>query len=280
MLAELTELVFPADCPGCGRPGPASPLCDGCAGLLLAARPGAVRPDPAPPGLPPCIALGAYQGLLRELLLEYKERGQWGLAAPLGAGLAAALAVAMATLAPRADRVLLVPVPATAAAARARHGDHIVRLARRAMVGLRGPGSHGSGSRGPGSPGPGSHGSGYRAELCPVLVAMPRLADSAGLSASARADRADDAFRLRPAARALLSGAGPGTVLSGANPGTVLSGAGPGTVLSGANPGTVLLIVDDIVTTGATLAAVARRLADCGAPATGAVVLAATKRRR
>ncbi len=233
IFADLIELVFPADCPGCGRPGPASPLCDGCAGLLRATRPGLVRPDPAPPGLPPCVALGDYQGLLRELLLEYKERGRLGLAAPLGAGLAAALAVAVRALAPTADRVLLIPVPATAAAARARHGDHIARLARRAVAVLRA--------------------SRHRVELCPALVAVPRLADSAGLSASARADRADGAFRARSTARSLLSGAGPGTAL---------------------------LIVDDIVTTGATLAAVARRLAGCGAPATGAVVLAATKRRR
>ena len=71
---------------------------------------------------------GEYDGALRELILAYKERGRRDLARP-----------ARCTRWPRVVRrrlartpvpVVLVPVPATAAAMRARHGDHMLRLAR------------------------------------------------------------------------------------------------------------------------------------------------------
>jgi predicted amidophosphoribosyltransferase len=242
-LSELIELAFPATCPGCGATGPATPLCPGCHRALAGARAGAVRPLPAPAGLPSCAALGPYRGLLRELLLEYKERGRLGLAGPLGAGLAAAVSV----LAPVGAAVVLVPVPATAAAARARHGDHIRRLARRAARALRR--------------------AGRPAVVRPAVAALPRLADSAELSAVARAQRAVSAFRARPGPVRRLSRA------AGQPPET------PATRQAPSVPPFVV-VVDDIVTTGSTLAAVSTVLADRGVPVWGAAVLAATQRRR
>jgi predicted amidophosphoribosyltransferase len=61
----LVEAVFPASCPGCGRP--AEPVCLECARTLR-----------APPALPPpvgvdhCLAPFAYEGVARELVARVK----------------------------------------------------------------------------------------------------------------------------------------------------------------------------------------------------------------
>ncbi|MGW5016317.1 ComF family protein, partial [Micromonospora chalcea] len=113
--SDLTDLVLPAGCAGCG--GGAARLrqgfCPGCVRELESLRPAPTRPDPAPPGLPPCVALGPYGGALREALLAYKERGRHGLARPLGALLAEVVAEAVGPPGP----VTLVAVPDTARAA-------------------------------------------------------------------------------------------------------------------------------------------------------------------
>ncbi|MFC5945487.1 ComF family protein, partial [Micromonospora harpali] len=89
--ADLTDLVLPVECAGCREHRAARQgFCPGCVATLAALRPRPVRPTPAPPGLPPCVALGPYGGALREALLAYKERGRHGLARPLGGLLAEA----------------------------------------------------------------------------------------------------------------------------------------------------------------------------------------------
>jgi predicted amidophosphoribosyltransferase len=264
VLADLVELVFPADCPGCGAAGPATPLCGRCGSILAHSTARPTAPDPPPPGLPPCHALGAYQGVLRELILSYKERGRLGLAGPLGRALARAVrtAVTVSTAATTragvaggagitasatgaasagfaasaggaaggdaAAPAVLVPVPATGAAARARHGDHMLRLARSAARWLARDGT--------------------AAVVCRPLLAVPRGADSTELTAAARIARADQAFRLRPGA------------------------------MSSSRGGPVVLL-DDLITTGATLAGAARLLGAAEVCVTAAVTLAATQRR-
>ncbi|MEV7791024.1 ComF family protein [Streptomyces sp. NPDC087512] len=47
---DLTDLVLPADCGGCGRAR--AVLCPRCRTALSGSGPRRVRPDPAPPGLP------------------------------------------------------------------------------------------------------------------------------------------------------------------------------------------------------------------------------------
>ncbi|MEU0153377.1 ComF family protein [Micromonospora fulviviridis] len=194
--SDLTDLVLPAGCAGCAErvPGLRQGFCPRCVGELESLRPAPTRPDPAPPGLPPCVALGPYAGALRNGLLAYKERGRHGLARPLGALLAEVVAAAVSPRGP----VTLVAVPDTARAARARYGDHLDRLARHAAARLRSAG-------------------------WPVRV-------------------------LRPLRRA------------------------------GGADGSVVLL-DDIVTTGATLAAVSRVLRDAGMTPKVAAVLAATQKR-
>jgi predicted amidophosphoribosyltransferase len=229
--AALVDLVLPAECAGCavaGGSGLRDGLCGDCAAALAAAQPQRVRPEPEPPGLPRSVALAAYAGTLRGAILAYKERGRHTLARPLGDRLAD---VTAAALGGRPGPVLLVPVPATAAAARARYGDHMVRLARRAGRELTRRG--------------------WPAGVACPLRASPRP-DSAALSS---ADRllAADAFRLVPGRLPALRRA--------------------------VGAGATLVLVDDIVTTGATLAATAARLRGAGLEPRVAAVLAATQRR-
>ncbi|BCJ64308.1 ComF family protein [Polymorphospora rubra] len=180
----LTDLVLPASCAGCraDRTPLRAGACAACAADLQALRAGPVRPTPAPPGLPDCVALGPYAGVLRESLLSYKERGRHGLARPLGRLLAEVVATAVGPDRP----VLLVPVPSTARAARARHGDHLGRLTRHAARRLRG--------------------AGWRVRVARPVRALPRP-DSAELTSAQRARAAGAAFRLRsPSVRAVAAG--------------------------------------------------------------------------
>ena len=86
LLNPLLDLMLPVDCGGCAVPGP--PLCTDCEVLLRALV--RVYPPCCETG-PPVYALGTYRGRLRAALLAYKERGRRDLAAPLGSALAAAL---------------------------------------------------------------------------------------------------------------------------------------------------------------------------------------------
>ncbi|MFN2538877.1 MAG: ComF family protein [Mycobacteriales bacterium] len=210
MLAALLDLVLPRTCGGCAAPG--SPLCASCRAALATAPMGRVRPTPCPPGLPEVAALSPYEGPLQRLLLAHKERGQLGLTRPLGRGLAAAVRVH------GVERVVLCPVPSSAAAVRGRGHDHAMRLAKAAAreLGL---------------------------EAGRLLLPARAVADQSGLSTRQRA--------------ANLAGA--------------LRATGV--------PGPPVLIVDDVMTTGATLVEAARALVAHGHTVAGAAVIAATRRR-
>ncbi len=232
--ADLTDLVLPADCAGCRarRPGLRHGMCPECVQTLRALRPGPVRPVPAPAGLPPCHALGVYGGPLREALLAYKEHGRHALARPLGELLAEVVAAAVDAAHDRTDRrgarpVLLVPVPDTPAAARARYGDHLNRMARHCARRLRA--------------------AGWPVRVRRPVRAAPRP-DSVTTDSAGRAAAAGSAFRIRP-------------------------GSGP------APPGATVVLLDDIVTTGATLAAISAVLTAQGLAPSAAAVLAATQKR-
>lgn len=229
VLAGLADLVLPVECAGCraGRVPLRSGVCDRCVRELDALRPVAVRPTPAPAGLPDCTALGRYEGVLREALLSYKERGRHGLARPLGALLAEVVAGAAG-----AGPVLLIPVPTTARAVRTRHGDHLARLIRHAARRLRT--------------------AGWSVATARPVRALPRP-DSATLDSAGRAAAAASAFRIRPTAAGRLRAVAAGRRV---------------------------VVLDDIVTTGSTLAAIAGVLKDSGIPVNAAAVLAGTARRR
>ena len=229
LLAALVDLVLPSGCGGCGASA-RSGLCAGCASVL-AQPPAPARPTPAPPGLPACVAGAEYDGPMRELILGYKERGRRDLTPVLGHALAGVVRAGWPD--PGAGPVVLVPVPATAAAVRARHGDHMHRLARRAAADLRRDG--------------------YDAAVATPLRALPRV-DSAQLDREQRAAAAHAAFVVRPAASRLAA------------------------LRAIADRGAVVL-VDDVLTTGATLAAATRRLLEHEIVVTFAASLAATRLR-
>jgi predicted amidophosphoribosyltransferase len=231
LLGDLADLVLPGGCAGCAaeRVPLSHGVCAGCAAGLESLSPFRTAPVPPPPGMPFCVAVGPYEGPLRDVLLAYKERGRHRLAGPLGA----LLATAIAAVAPRDLPVTLIPVPSTAAAVRERHGDHMVRLAAHAARRLRS--------------------AGWDAGLARPLKALPRP-DSASLSVAGRAAAAESSLRIR---RARIGVPWRGYTMKG-----------------------TLMVVDDIVTTGATLAAVTGRLEEANVQVTGAAVVAATRLRR
>ena len=227
--AALTDLVLPASCAGCGSSGErlAFEVCARCVSAIEALRPGPCRPTPAPPGLPPAHALGDYGGELRELLLEFKERGRHRLARPLGALLAEVVVSAVPGNAP----LLLLYIPDTRAAAARRHGDHLRRLADEACRRLAT--------------------AGREVLVGHALRAAPKP-DSAHLGIAGRAATAREAF--------------------------AVNRFGWRAVRHAATRRTVVLL-DDILTTGSTLANAAERLAEAEVEVHSCAVLAATTRR-
>lgn len=238
LLAAAVDLVLPTECAGCAEPAALRGVCSRCAALWRVA-PQPARPSPAPEGLPACVSAADYDGLARSLILAYKD-GRRALAGALGDALAEAVAAGAGGLesAAGADRpafawpLVLVPVPATAAAIRARQGDHMLRLARRAARTL---------ALG-----------GWRARVIRPLRAR-RKRDAGHLDRQERALAAQDAFVLRTGAVAPLR--------------AVAADA-------------IVVVLDDVLTTGATAAAVCRRLHQAGAPASFVATVAATRLRR
>ncbi|EGJ75215.1 hypothetical protein STTU_2426 [Streptomyces sp. Tu6071] len=207
----VAELMLPAECFGCGSAGALA--CGGCREVLDGTEVRRVRPEPSPPGLPGVSAAVAYEGVVRTLLLAYKERGALGLAGPLGGALAAAVRHGVT----RADRgagpVVLVPVPSAARAVRARGHDHVLRLARVAAGRLRAEGC--------------------AARVVPALALGREVRDQAGLGARERRANLAGAVRVRAGAVRLLREV-------------------PGR--------TTVVLVDDLMTTGSTIAEAARAL--------------------
>jgi len=226
MVAALVDLVLPTTCAGCDAPGTA--WCERCAVRVAAAGPVPVVPRRPLPDLPPVTAAGLYTGALREAVNAYKEHGRHALAALLGERLAVAVRAADGVLA-GGPGVVLVPVPATAAAARRRYGDHMVRLARRAATEL---------SR-----------AGVPAAVARPLVALPGP-DFVGLTAPERLAAAAAGFTVRGGRVAPVRTA----------------------IAAGLRP----VLVDDVMTPGATLAAAAARLREAGIAVPAAAVVAAT----
>ena len=223
-MRALLDLVLPVQCAGCGARGlVACPVC--LAALAGPARP--AWPRPSPPGLPPPFAVTAYAGPARSFLLAYKEEGVVGLRKPLGAALGRALLLALSARAN--EPVLVVPVPSTVAARRRRGTDVMAELARVAAACARHDGA--------------------QVSVVAALRHRRAVADSAGLSATERADNLAGAFTVRAARARLLAGR-------------------------------QAVVVDDLVTTGVTLAECAQALRSAGADVFAVAAVAATARRR
>lgn len=216
---DLTELILPRNCVGCGRFSTA--LCPRC------------RPTTAPWQIATdslsVWAAAPYGGAIRAALIAYKERDRRDLAPALSRVLAPAVTAAQRNRSgpswspvprsPQAPPPVLVPVPSSRTAARARGGDHMRRLSRATQ---------------------------RRTGLTAVaaLELGRRILDSAGLDARQRAGNIAGAMR----------------------------------AVAPTHP-SAALIVDDIMTTGATLREARRALRAAGWSVVGAVVVAATQRR-
>lgn len=218
----LLDLGLPASCAGCAAPG--EPLCPRCrASIRQVAFPAArvVAPQPTPPGLPPVLAAGRYDGVLRRLVTAYKDDERRDLRGVL----AALLATALTGVACDWATAVVVPMPSSPSAVRRRGDDPVgdlVRVAARAR-----------------SPSP---------RVLPALRTTRALADQSRLDHRQRAANLAGAYQVRPRHAPALAGA-------------------------------VVVLADDVVTTGATLAEAARAVRAAGGVVAAAAVVAATSRR-
>ena len=238
---DLVDLVLPRSCAGCGHPG--TGWCPDCVAELSASvwdRPRAVLPTPTPPGLPPVVACGPYSGILRRLVVAYKDSGVHpirGVLAPLLASSLTALGQSLVAPSDRRQRtgrqpgevsghpILLVPAPSSRSSIRVRGGHPVAALAVAVASRMSSP-----------------------CTVCSALVVTRRVADQSGLSSRERAGNVDGAYAVPPRHTSRLVD----------------------------RP---VILVDDVMTTGATLVEATRALSEAGAIVLGAAVVAATPRR-
>lgn len=255
---ELLALAVPVECVCCGAED--RTLCAACAHQvrLLTRRP--FRAEGRAPALVdmdgsvllPVVAAGAYRGELAQALLSFKRHGQRQLAEEL----AKALSRAVSAAAGPAAEVLLVPVPTSGTAFRRRGFSPVHLLLARAR---RSPALEGAAvadvlrkirpapidpPNRPGTP----HGRQRTAAGWPGWPGGPGWAGGQkGLGRAARARRVRGSMRIKGGTR------------------------------PAALTGRACIVVDDVLTTGATLAEAARALRAAGGVVRGAVVLAATR---
>ncbi|MCF6475013.1 ComF family protein [Nonomuraea sp. MG754425] len=230
MLTAVLDLVLPPACAGCGAKG--ASCCPRCFAALTA-RPAGRGPRPGPPGLPECWSAASYEGVVRTMIVAYKERGAVALAGVLAEAVTRTVLVAVGLVAVgppgewAAGRFAVVPVPSARRSVRGRGHDPVGRLAVLVADRLRARG--------------------LAAEAWAGLRQAGPVADQAGLSRAERAANLAGALQVVPAAK------------------------GP--------PARCALLLDDIVTTGATLAEAARALRAAGVVVPLAATVGATRRR-
>jgi len=259
--SALRSLTLPGTCAACGV-GDDDAVCRAClatlVGCLFRGGPQAVVPLPEPAGLPPTTAAGAYAGVLAQVIPAYKDADRRDLRSLLAWLLGRALASAA--------------------------GSVIADAASRSS----GPRSDGPRSDGPRSDGPSSDAVGDGAvgdTRPPVVVPMPsarhttraRGDDPVGDAVAQAAAELGLPFvrALRPVGR-LADQAGLDAAARTANLTRQL--IVPGRAASGLL-GRRVILADDVLTTGATLAEGARAIRAAGAHPVAAAVIAATPRR-
>jgi predicted amidophosphoribosyltransferase len=178
LIVPAADLLLGARCAGCG--GPALHLCRSCGEIVrprpFEAYPG--DPDRSGPGpAVPVVAAGAHAGVLRRVVVAWKEEGVTRLTDVLAHHLAAAVVTQLVGGRP----VVLVPVPTSRRSRRARGRDHVDELARSAARLLRR--------------------TGVDVEVEQRLAYARATDDQAGLDANARYSNLQGAFRVRGAGR-------------------------------------------------------------------------------
>jgi predicted amidophosphoribosyltransferase len=218
---------------------PGTLLCTSCR-RRLSGQPRVAWPTPAPSGLPPPYAVSDYAGVARAAILAHKEEGCFALAGPLGAALAASVLAAVAQPLPDPSELSqpLALVPVPSRRSTVRARGHDPLL-RIGQAAVRT-----------------LRREGVDARLAPVLAVRRRVADQAGLRSAQRAANLASAMAVR--ARADL-----GRLEVGGHR---------------AAPVRRCVLIDDVITTGSTLAEAARALRVAGVEVPAAAVVAATVR--
>lgn len=242
-MPALFDLVLPRECGCCRTPG--TVLCTACRRELVA-PPTRVAPR-VDPGVP-CWALGDYTGARRAAVLAVKERGRRDLCRPIGVGLAAAIGHLRGAGDLDDDLVsplVVVPAPGRASAARRRGGDPVRAICRAMADDLARPPRHRVG-RG-----------GRPVAVAPILSLDRAARDSVGLNAAQRRGNLAGRLRIRPetAMRAMAR-------------------------ISDRSPlrAPTIILVDDVLTTGATASESVALMNDSGLPVALVLVVASVAR--
>jgi predicted amidophosphoribosyltransferase len=238
VLKKLLDLLVPSRCAACGARG--EPCCARCQGVWGSAAE-VVRTPTA--GLVGVFALARYRGVGRRLLIAYKERGRRDLAPSLGRALADALVVL-----PLKGAAVTVPSRGAPGAA--------FTVPTRVAPAL--------------SPAEGA-GSADRPARAICLVPAPSRRSAARVRGGPHVERLANAAASVLAARGIEVAVAPALELAGgARDAVGLDRAERMANLAGRlrfreagrpPPGYALVVLDDVVTTGATAAACVRALA-------------------
>ncbi|WP_217697930.1 ComF family protein [Sinomonas mesophila] len=259
---DLLGLLVPADCVSCGAPE--TLLCAACARRLRALTSVPRRVEEHAPALVEedggvllaAVAAGPYRDELSLAILAFKRHGSAELASELASGLARALRAAAGS-----EEVWLVPVPTTTSAYVRRGFDPLGILLGR----LRREGRLPAGAVWAEALRPRRLRPSERAAAWARAVLRAGSGTQKGLGRGARRSRASGSLAARR--RVVLRPAGSRRVWAWRQ------GAGrPGQV--GALRGRRCIVVDDVLTTGATAREAARALEAAGAVVVGLVALA------
>jgi len=244
---DLLALAVPVDCVCCGAEDRI--LCPSCAARIRFLTKGPFRAESGAPALMdvagtvilPVVAAGVYRDELAQGVLSFKRHGQYQLGRRLGRALASAVAAA----ARGGSGYLLIPVPTSAAAYVKRGFSPVHLLLKEVDRQLPGFAVADVLSKNPASGR--LLADGYRGLAARSLsVGQTGTAGQKGLGRGARSRRVRGSMQVKSRSREKVAGR-------------------------------QCIIIDDVLTTGATLGEAARALRQAGALVSGAVVLAATR---
>jgi predicted amidophosphoribosyltransferase len=234
----LLDLFLGSTCAVCGLAGRA--LCEGCS-RALPQRAATCWPSPTPPGLAHPVATGEYDGPLKLLVNAHKEQHRFALAGPLGDLLATSVLVHTG------------PPPAGGASSTGPTGPEVLLVpvpSRAAVVRRRG---HDPLLRVARRAAARLRGLGIQTAVAGLLRSVRAAEDQAGLGAAARATNLAGSMTC-PASRARRS-----------DP-------------RHRSPPPLVVVVDDVITTGATVREAQRALEAAGVEVAGIAAVAATRR--